>query len=503
MLKLEPYGINYKKPHMKPKEKFSIKTYKGPGFALKHVKITGPIRREFPSKGHKLIFDGIARQAIPSKSKKSPQKFKITSTSPEADAAKVLNRIGQKAFRTNDPDVKPYVDLFKSEMAQGEAFEPALITSISALLCSPDFLYLRETPGKLNDFALAARLSYFLNRTTPDDKLLDLARQGKLKSSTVLNSELKRLMKKPQFNRFINDFTDAWLNLRDMDFTEPDKTLYPEYAAFLRYSMPKETQLFFKELITSNLSVSNIVKSDFAILNNRLAELYEIPNVSGTHFRKVKLPADTVRGGIITHASVHKVSANGTNTSPVVRGIWMLERILGIHPPPPPPGVPGVEPDIRGAKTLREILDKHRSSPNCNSCHTKIDPLGFAMESFSPIGVYRENFRTKKGKGQRITPRVHGSWASYYVGPKVDATGAFSDGREFNSFNEFRNHLVQDKKLVAKTMAKKLLTFATGRKMGFSDRDEIERIVKVVSKNDYRLGDIFAEILKSKIFLNK
>ncbi|MCM8529440.1 MAG: DUF1588 domain-containing protein, partial [Lentisphaeraceae bacterium] len=212
---------------------------------------------------------------------------------------------------------------------------------------------------------------------------------------------------------------------------------------------------------------------------------------------------DSVRGGLISQASVHKVSANGTNTSPVVRGIWVLERILGVTPPPPPPNIPGVEPDIRGAETLREILNKHRDSPNCNACHVKIDPLGFAMESFSPIGVYRENFRTKKGKGKRVTPRVHGSWASYYIGPKVDATGQFSDGRTFKTFNEFRDHLVQDKEQIAKTVAKKLLTFATGREMGFSDREEIARIVKATKKNDYRLRDIFEEILNSKIFLNK
>lgn len=509
MLKFEPYGINYKGPWLKPKEKFSPKTYKGPGFAVKEVKVRGPIRKEFPSRGHKLLFEGIDRQPVKprsSKELKNPKykyKFTINSTDPHSDASVVLNRLAQKAFRRSNPDIKPYLELFKAEVKNGETFENALKTATTSILCSPDFLFMKEKPGKLDDFAIASRMSYFLTRTLPDDKLFELARAGKLSDPKVRKSELLRLMKKPEFDRFITDFTDAWLNLRDMDFTEPDKTLFPEYASYLRYSMPKETQLFFKELIHSNLSVSNVIKSDFVMINDRLADLYKIDGIVGPEFRKVQIPKDSVRGGILSQASVHKVSANGTNTSPVVRGIWVLERIMGTTPPPPPPGVPGVEPDIRGAETLREILDKHRESPSCNSCHTKIDPLGFALESFSPIGVFREKFRAKKGKGKRITPRVHGSWASYYEELPVDATGQFSDGRNFTSFNEFRNHLVKDKVQIAKTLAKKLLTFATGRDMGFSDRLEIERIVKATAKNDYRLRDIFEEIMNSKIFLNK
>ena len=509
MLTFEPYGINYKGPWLKPKEKFHPNTYKGPGFAVENVKIRGPIRKEFPSRGHQLLFAGLDRQAQkPSNPKhlKNPNyrfTFKINSKDPNADASVVLNRVAQKAFRKNNPDIAPYIALFKSEVQKGESFENALKTAATSILCAPEFLFLKEKPGQLDDFAIASRMSYFLTRTLPDDQLFELAQKGKLKDPAVRKAELYRLMKKPEFDRFIEDFCNAWLNLRDMDFTEPDKTLFPEYAAYLRYSMPKETYGFFKEIIKSNLSVSNFIKSDFTVINDRLAELYKIDGVDGPHFRKVKLPADSVRGGFLAQASVHKVSANGTNTSPVVRGIWVLERILGVTPPPPPPNVPGVEPDIRGAETLREILDKHRDSPNCNSCHTKIDPLGFALESFSPIGVYREHFRAKKGKGKRITPRVHGSWASYYEELPVDSSGQFSDGRSFKSFNEFRNHLLKDKEQVAKTVAKKLLTFATGRDMGFSDREEIARIVKATAKNDYRLRDIFEEILNSKIFLSK
>ena len=509
MLQLEPYGINYHDPYLKPKEKFNVNTYKGPGFAIKEVKVTGPIRTKFPSAGHELLFTGIDRQAVmPTREKdlKNPRykfKFNINTKDANSDASVVLNRVAQKAFRRNNPDIKPYLSLFNNELKNGKGFEDSLKTAVTAILCSPDFLFLKEKAGKLDDFAIASRMSYFLNRTMPDDKLFELATKGKLKDPNVRKSELYRLMKKPEFDRFTTDFADAWLNLREMDFTEPDKTLFPEYSWYLRYSMPLETYAFLKEMVHSNLSVTHVIKSDFAMINSRLAELYEIDGIEGPEIRKVKLQEGSVRGGIISHASVHKVSANGTNTSPVVRGIWTLERILGIVPPPPPPGIPGIEPDIRGAKTLREILDKHRDSPNCNACHVKIDPLGFALESFSPIGVYRENFRTKKGKGKSVQPRVHGSWARYYVGPKVDASGTLSNGKKFNSFIEFREHMLEDKELIAKTMTKKLLTFATGREMGFSDREEIERIVKATAKNDYRLRDIMEQILNSKIFLTK
>ena len=509
MIQIEPYGISDKDRYQRKKKGLKIDAYKGPGLAIKSVTLEGPLKNEFPSRGHKLIFDGIKRVEImpgnPNDRKRSWYKprFKIESDKPEVDASKVLNRITVKAFRTANPDISPYTKLFKQQMAKGENFEYSLRTAILAIFCSTDFLYLRENPGRLNSEAIANRLAYFLNRSTPDSKLTSISRKNDLvKSSSARKAELKRLINKPEFDRFVEDFTDAWLNLREIDFTAPDKNLFPEYDPYLRFSMPLETRAFFKELIKSNLSVSNIVKSDFAMLNNRLAEHYGISGVSHTDIRKVKLPANSVRGGVLTQASVMKVSANGTNTSPVLRGIWVLERIMGITPPPPPAGVPGVEPDTRGAETLRELLDKHRDSPNCNSCHQKIDPLGFALEAFNPVGSYRDKFRTM-GKGERIKKEVHGKSVRYKLGLPVDASGVFANGRKFSSFIEFREHLSKEKKILAKALTKKLLTFATGREMGFSDREEIERIVSTTAKNDYRVGDIFVEIVNSKIFLSK
>ena len=262
-------------------------------------------------------------------------------------------------------------------------------------------------------------MSYFLTRTLPDDTLIALASKGELSKPEVRKRELERLLKSTNFERMISDFTDAWLNLREMDFTAPDKELFPEYDQYLRYSMPLETRAFFKELINKNLPVKNIVDSNFVMVNGRLAQLYGIPNVSGSEIRKVSLPNGINRGGFLTQASILKVSANGTNTSPVVRGVWVMERILGQTPSPPPPGVPGVEPDIRGATTLREKLDKHREVDSCNSCHSKFDPLGFALEEFNPIGGQRDFYRSLNRKAPKVKTVVRGRGVRYHKGPNV------------------------------------------------------------------------------------
>lgn len=309
-------------------------------------------------------------------------------------------------------------------------------------------------------------------------------------------------MADPKFDRFLTDFSDAWLNLREIDFTVPDSQLFPEYDAFLHDSIRKETESFLKELIVSNLSVSNVVKSDFAMLNSRLADHYGLASVNGVEIRKVSLPADSVRGGFLSQASVLKVTANGTNTSPVVRGVWVMERIFGETPPPPPPGIPGVEPDIRGTSTLRELLDKHRDSPNCQSCHQKIDPPGFALEQFDPIGGFRDRFRSM-GVGEKLDATIRGRDVRYRLGPAVDASGKLHTGQPFADFRELRDLLARDQKRLAKALVTKLLTFATGREMGFSDRVEIARIVQQSAQRQYRVQDLIHQVIASRIFQEK
>ncbi|MFT5467881.1 MAG: hypothetical protein ACI8UO_002989, partial [Verrucomicrobiales bacterium] len=382
----------------------------------------------------------------------------------------------------------------------GRNYEQALKATTVAIFTSPDFLFLRERPGKLDDFAIASRLSYFLTRTSPDAELLELAKAGQLAGKT--REQAVRLIADPKFERFVTDFTDSWLNLRDIDATSPDGTLYYEYDRFLQDSMLRETSAFFESLIRENLPVRNVVKADFTFLNNRLAEHYGIDGVESPELSRVQLPKDSPRGGFLSQASILKVSANGTNTSPVRRGVWVLERILGQTPAPPPPGTPGVEPDIRGATTLRDLLAKHRDSTSCNSCHSKIDPPGFALESFDPVGAYRENFRVFGG-GEQVVEQYLGRWHKTYTGAPVDASGELADGRKFEGFLQFRDLIAEDEDTLARNLVTKFLTFSTGRDMGFSDRAEIERILDTTRPGGHGVRDLLLLVTESPIFLTK
>lgn len=512
MLRINPYSLFDPDHWTRINKGQSIDGHKGPGFALLSASMEGPIVKEFPSRGHKLIFGDLERREVeprnPNDRKKSryKPKFEIISGNETSDASRVIRRLANQAFRrpVTDEEATPYLALFTRERNKGEKFEEALRTTFTALFSSPHFLYLRETPGLLDDIALANRLSFFLNRTLPDRELLRAASGEKLsRNQAVLRKETERLLRHERFDRFLTDFTESWLDLRDMDFTEPDKKLFPEFDRPLQLFMVEETEEFLRELISSNLPATNLVKSDFAMLNARLAGHYGIPGVTGVEIRKVKLPRGTPRGGFLAQGSVLKVTANGTNTSPVQRGAWVMERILGKNPPPPPPGIPGVEPDIRGTESLRELLARHRSMENCRGCHAKFDHLGFALESFNPIGGYRQHYRSFNPGAPRVAQLAKGRQVTYRQGPVVDASGKFEDGFEFAGFTEFQGHLASQPENLTRALAIKLLTFATGREMGFSDRAEVERIVKESSQNGYRVRNLMHQVIGSVIFRSK
>ncbi len=512
MIEVTPFGIYDTNYEIKNR---GIENYRGPGLAILHVEVEGPLAEAFPSRGHTLVMDALKRVEIEPRNPRDKErasyvpKFEIHSETPIADATVALTRVAQAAFRrpVDADDVAPYVELFRSELDQDEPFEEALRTAIAAIFCSPDFLFLRESEGTLDDHALAARLAYFLSRTTPDAELLAAASKNKLTGAKLagdeseLGRQAKRLLDDPRLDRFVVDFTDAWLDLREIEFTVPDRKLYPEYDLFLEHSMVDETRAFFRELLAANLSVGNIVRSDFAMLNNRLAQHYELPPVDGPEIRRVDLPPHSVRGGFLSQGSVLKVSANGTNTSPVVRGVWVNDRILGEHTQPPPPGIPGVEPDIRGSTTLRELLDKHRNLDQCRVCHSQIDPPGFALENFDPVGLWRDRFRGLDGES--VSSLVEGRKVTYRLGPPVDASGELLDGRTFDGFVEFRDHLAADEDALARAFATKLLTFATGRELGFSDREAIEAIVEQSAKHGHGTRDLLLSIIDSEIFRSK
>lgn len=506
MIELTVYGIT---------DRFALKNtpvaeYKGAGLAILDIELEGPLPRATERNIQAEIYAGLDRQELPPRNARDRNrieylpKYDLKLTDDRTAVQAVLQRFAERSFRrpVKLDELDAYMDLFEQELNKKATADEALRTALVAILCSPDFLYLREKGAKLDDFEIANRLSYFLNRTTPDTVLMELASSGKLQDAKQLEAQAERLLKNEKFERFVTDFSNSWLQLADINFTNPDEKLYPEYDPYLQWSMLAESRTYLRHLFEANRDVRELVESPYAMLNERLAEHYGIDDVRGPDVRQTQLSKDSVRGGLLSQGAILKVSANGTNTSPVVRGAWVTERILGYSVPPPPPGVPGVEPDIRGASTLRELLDKHRSLDTCNGCHRMIDPPGFALESFDPIGGWRDQFRTTD-LGERVNKEILGRRVQYKLGPKVDSSGELMTGEEFANYVEFRKLLAENRKQLALAFAKKLLTFATGREMGFSDREELDRIAEAATQPGKGIRDLLQLVVVSELFRSK
>ena len=421
----------------------------------------------------------------------------LVSRDKAADAARLVREFAARAFRrpVTAAEVAPYVAFAKAELAAGGSLIDALRGAYRGVLASPRFLYLEETPGKLNDHALAARLSYFLWSSMPDEELRALADRGELSSAATLGAQVERMLDDDKARAFVKNFTGQWLNLTDIDFTLPDTKLYPEYDEILKFAMLEETESFFGAMLADDLSVRNVVDSDFGIMNSRLAKHYGMAWSGGEGTRRVAFKESDHRGGIITQASVLKVTANGTTTSPVVRGAWMLERIMGEHVPPPPANVPAIEPDIRGANTIREQLVKHRHETTCAACHVSIDPPGFALESYDVIGGWRTRYRAVvDGK------RAGRGWKD---GPSVDPSYQLASGERFADIDQFKALLLADPRPLAANMAAKLTTYATGAGISFSDRDHVEAIVDRAAARDHGLRTLVREVIASPMFTHK
>jgi cytochrome c553 len=493
-IEIAPYGLGNAVIHTPGK----AAEYKGAGLAVHWVEVEGPLYETWPPASHRRLFGDLPQTRI----KHNSDRLEVVSKDPEADAERILRDFTRRAFRraVTDEDVKPFMTLVKARLAEKDSFEQAVRVGLAAVMSSPKFLFLNEKPGKLDDFALANRISYFFWSTMPDEELLTLAEQKKLSQPDVLRQQVERLLKDPKASAFTSNFCGQWLNLREIDFTAPHYLMYPEWDQMLKVSMVRETELFFAELLKSDLSLLNFVASDFSMLNGRLAQHYGIPGVEGLwEFRKVPLPAGSHRGGVLTMASVLKVTADGTNTSPVKRGAWVLERIIGTPPPRPPVDVPPLEPDIRGAKTLREQLAKHRSNAACASCHAKIDPPGFALESFDVIGGWRDYYRLSNWvAGAKAVKGKH-----YLQGRDVDATGETADGKPFQNIDEFKQLLLRDKGQIARALTERLVTYATGGAPEAADKPEIDAIIAKVRDKNFGLRTLVHEIVQSKMFQNK
>lgn len=490
-------GLEAKPPDV---QKVGAETYKGPGLVVQWVEVEGPLVDTWPPESHHRLFGNLEQVKAPDTDR--PDRREVVSKQPLVDAERILREFTRRAFRrpVTDADVRPFLARVQAKLDAGDSFEQAMRVGLKAVLVSPHFLFLREKSGKLNDSALATRLSYFLWSSMPDEELLRLAEQGKLGSPDVLHAQVERMLKDPKATAFTKNFAGQWLSLRAIDSTMPDRMLYPEYDDVLKTFSVKETLLFFNEVLQHDLSLTNFIDSDFTFLNSRLAKHYGIEGVEGFELRKASLLPESHRGGVLTMASVLKVTANGTTTSPILRGAWVLDRILGTPPPKPTVDVEAVEPDIRGATTIRNQLEKHRSRAECASCHAKIDPPGFALENFDVIGGWRDHYRSI-GDGEPIV--LNGRRVRYRNGPQVDAADVLPDGRRFQDIDEFKQLLLADKDQLARALAEKLLTYATGAVPTTADQSEIETIVGRIREKNYGFRSLVHEIVQSNVFQTK
>jgi hypothetical protein len=499
---------------LKGKRGFDANTYQGPGLAIEWVEVEGPLHESWPTPGQRRVFGDVD-----------------LSKATRADAEQALRGFLPRVFRRSvtDEEVRHYLRIY-DQSAKDADFLAAMKVTLQAAFCSPHFLYLDAPAGVLSDEALASRLSYFLWCSTPDDELLALAAKGELHQPATLHAQVDRLLKDPKAPGFNESFTGQWLDLRKITATTPDARLYPEWDELIEWSSVKETQMFFDEVLQKDLSVTNFVQSDFAMMNERLAQHYGLMEAyraeqrklgsASTALLKVPLPANSVRGGVMAQASVLKVTANGTTSSPVLRGVWVMDRILGLPVPPVPPGVPAVEPDIRGATTIREQLAKHRNSESCAVCHAKIDPPGFALESFDVIGGWRERYRAADDavKDRQFIPRPLTFDAPAFVrdatkrgpmlarvglGPKVDASGTMPGGAAFTGYEDFRRALLSHPDQLARSLTQHLITYATGTAPQYADRAVMDQIVAMARAKHHGLATLIHEIIASPLFLNQ
>jgi hypothetical protein len=503
-----------------------------PSVAFRWMEVEGPLQDETTLAGYRLLFgdlplrqarageSGVAvpvvREASRADGSRNPgqrveplgeEKVEIDSADPAADGRRLLTNFVARAYRrpVRPHETEVFIQLFDERRGAGLGFAESLLAAYTAVLASPGFLFTEEAPGPLGDHALATRLALFLWNSPPDERLRGLADTGRVRDSAILRAETERLLADPRAGRFRDAFLDYWLDLRKMEESTPSTTLYNDYYLddALTEAAVAETRLYFAELLARNHPARLIADANFTYLNERLARHYGLPGVSGIAMRRVELPADSPRGGFLTQASVLKVTANGTTTSPVLRGKWIVERILGIDIAPPPP-VAAVEPDIRGAVTIREQLARHREDASCASCHRKMDPPGFALESFDVLGGWRDRYRAvDEGKPALRGRGKNGQPFAFHLALPVDASGELPDGRPFRDIRDFKRLVREDEEALARNFTRQLLLFATGAPAHFSDRPEVERILAETRGDRHGLRSLVHAVVQSRLFREK
>lgn len=510
-----PFSVGYDAEGRRVSDIDTTKQFEGRGLAVQWVEIEGPLEaKQWPSPSVAAVFGEVPVVKLDPKQIKNHWDgeraigYDVQPADAAASLKSLIESFATRAFRRplEPGEADRFVALAKTSLNEGASFVEATKLSLRAVLTAPQFLLFDEISGpQLSDYALASRLSYFLWSTLPDEELMRLAAEKTLSQPDVLRAQVQRLLADSRSSAFVKHFAGQWLDLRSIDATSPDLTLYPEFDEMLKLAMVGETEAFFTEVLQKDLPVTNFIQSDFLTLNARIARHYGIGGdvAKDERFVRVSLPADSVRGGLLTQASILKVTANGTVSSPVLRGAWVMKRLLGEPPPPPPPGIPGIEPDIRGASTIREILAKHRTAENCVGCHLKIDAPGFALENFDVIGGWRDRYRSKEN-GEKPDTKVEnrGVW-QYKLSLPVDASGQLADGRDFTDIREFKKRLLETPRSVERCLAEKLLTYGTGAAPTYADRRAVADIVTKVEKQGDGLKTLVTELILSDTFRGK
>ena len=427
------------------------------GAYLYSVEISGP-------------YDARARAAAPEGA--------LSDEAAAREAVTRLTHLVRRAYRraVTAADVEPLLEFYRGGAAQG-GFEAGMQLAVKRLLVSPEFLFRVE---RNDDFTLASRLSFFLWSSIPDDALLAAAETGRLAEQAELEAQVRRMLSDPKADAFVENFAGQWLFLRNLDAIVPVQSYFPDFDDTLRQGLRRETELFFASIVREDRSALDLLRADYTYLNERVARHYGVPGIKGAHFRRVNWDAGSPRRGLLGHGSILAVTSYPDRTSPVVRGKWILENLLGTPPPNPPPDVPDlVATDGAGsALPMRERLARHREDPNCASCHALMDPLGFALESFNATGQWR----------------TLGD-----AGEPIDAGGALPDGTPFEGVDGLRNALLSSE-LFLQTLTEKLMTYALGRGVEYYDMPTVRAIVRDAAGDDYRFSSLILGVVESPTF---
>jgi len=435
-----------------------------------------------------------ARGASDTPSRRRVFTCRPTSGSDELPCAKkIISTLARRAYRrpVTDNDMETLVGFYQLGRNNGGNFETGVEAAIQRILASPEFLFrfepdpvsvANDTPYRLSDLQLASRLSFFLWSSIPDDQLLTVATQGKLKDPAVLEQQVRRMLADPKSEALVTNFADQWLYLRNLKNIQPDFQNFPDFDDNLRQAMRRETELLFGSIISENRSVMDLLNADYTFVNERLARHYGIPNIYGTDFRRVTI-SDAARRGLLGQGSILTVTSMPNRTSPVLRGKWILTNILGNPPNPPPPNVPLLKENEAGAKklSLRERMEAHRADPNCAGCHKVMDPLGFSLENFDAVG----------------------QWRNTDDGSKIDPSGTLFNGAKVDGPVELRAMLTSNPEIFSSVMTEKLMTYALGRGVEYTDMPTIRAILRDAARDNYRFSSIVLGIVKSTPFDSK